>query len=248
MEEKQIRRRFLTAAVFAVVAAALLFGGVATYAWFTSNQRVNTSRIETRTGDENVQLQVSSTGGADFRGGDEAAIAQVNATDAEYLMPVSTADLKTFFVPVAYNDDGQPSDYAVLEKEENYYHGRVYLRATGTDAVAGRRMALYLDQSAAAGGVLARKDEDGSYLLNAARLGLALQGGDSVIFYLSDVTNAAADRERNTVLDGVCCRRRASSSPAAPAQSPRWPTRPSPSRSAPWAITARWAPRWATLS
>ena len=67
MDEKQLRRRIFTIAVIAAVAAALLVGGVATYAWFTSNQQVGTSRAAARTGEETVELLLSSAGGADFR-------------------------------------------------------------------------------------------------------------------------------------------------------------------------------------
>lgn len=203
MEEKLLKRRFLTAAVLVAVAAALLFGGVATYAWFTSNQRVSTSRIETRTGDEEVELLVSSTGGADFKGASEAAITQINKANAEYLMPVSTADLTTFVTPTARDESGYPVSYAVMTEEANYYHGRVWLRANARGAAAGSRMALYLDETAAAGGILAKKSDDNSLLLNAARLGLALESGERVIFRLSEETNAENARQRNTTLNGV---------------------------------------------
>ena len=203
MDEKQLKRRFLTIALLVVAAAVLLLGGVATYAWFTSSQRVNTSRIETRTGDESVELLVSSTGGADFRGATEAAISQLNNTDAEYLMPVSTADLRSFVSPTAYNEEGFPTAYAPVVNEANYYHGRVYLRASGSGVAAGSKMALYLDQSAAAGGILVQKDENTSLLLNAARLGLVLEDGDRVIFSLSDEINPEDARQRNTILNGA---------------------------------------------
>ena len=202
METKQIRKRFVTIAVLAVAAFALLMGGVATYAWFTSNQRVGTSRAEARTGEENVELLVSSTGGADFRGSDVADIVQLNKTDSEFLLPVSTADLVNFVLPSAYNGDGFPTAYSPVENEANYYHGRIYLRAGAGGVSTGSQMAVYLDQRAAAGGILVQKGEEESLLLNAARLGLALEGGERVIFYLSEETNPEGARMNNTILDG----------------------------------------------
>ena len=202
MDEKLLKRRFFTAAVLVAVAAALLVGGVATYAWFTSNQQVNTSRAAARTGEETVELLLSSTGGADFRGASEAAITQLNSSDSGRLMPVSTADLRTFFAASAYNAEGYPTAFAPVQGETNYYHGRIWLRASGDGVPAGSRMAVYLDERAESGGILVRKSDDESLLLNAARLGLALESGDSVIFYLSGDQNPDGARMNNTFLGG----------------------------------------------
>ncbi len=201
-DSKRLRRRMLTGIALLFIAAALLVGGIATYAWFTSSQRVNTSRATARTGDEAVELQISSRGGADFLPSSVADIAQVNDTSAGYLMPVSTADLRSFVIGSAYNESGMPTNYMPVENEANYYHGRVYLRAVGSGLSDSSRVALYLDQTEAAGGVLVRKDSAESLLLNAARLGLSMQGAAPVIFYLSDETNPEGDRARNTVLNG----------------------------------------------
>ena len=200
MDEKQLRRRIFTIAVIAAVAAALLVGGVATYAWFTSNQQVNTSRAAARTGEETVELLLSSAGGADFRGSAEAAITQVNSTNSLRLMPVSTADLSTFVAAAAVNAEGYPTAYAPVENEANYYHGRIWLRASADGASAGARMALYLDQRSSAGGLLAVKSNDQSLLLNAARLGLVLDDGSQVILSLSEETNPDGARMNNTYI------------------------------------------------
>ena len=117
-------------------------------------------------------------------------------------MPVSTADLTTFVTPTARNEEGYPVAYAVMTEEADYYHGRVWLRADARGAATGSRMALYLDETAAAGGILVQKSDSNSLLLNAARLGLALEDGERVIFRLSEETNAEADRQRNTTLNG----------------------------------------------
>ena len=198
MDEKKLKRRFVTAALYFVIAAAVLIGGVATYAWFTSNRQVDTSIATARTGDESIELLVSSTGGADFRGETEAAITQINQHDNEYLMPVSTADLRTFVAPSAHNGAGNPTAFAPVENEANYYHGRIWLRAGGGGVPEGSRLALYLDQRSATGGLLVQKSDDDSLLLNAARLGLTLEDGESVIFKLSDDENPEDERTDNT--------------------------------------------------
>ena len=200
MDEKQLKRRFLTAALLVAVAAVLLVGGVATYAWFTSSQQVDTSVAAARTGEEAIELLLSSTGGADFRGAAEAAITQINQSDSGRLMPVSTANLQVFVTASAYNEAGYPTAYAPVENEADYYHGRIWMRAAGDGVPEGSRMALYLDQRAASGGILAQKSEENSLILNAARLGLALEAGDRVIFRLSDEENPDGARMNNTFI------------------------------------------------
>ena len=224
MDEKLLKRRFVTAAVLVAVAAALLVGGVATYAWFTSSQQVDTSVAAARTGEETVELLLSSTGGADFRGAPEASISQVNQSDSGRLMPVSTADLRVFVAAAAYNSAGYPTAYAPVENEANYYHGRIWLRAGGDGVPEGSRLALYLDQRSASGGILAQKFDDNSLILNAARLGLVLEDGARVIFRLSEEENPDGARMNNTFLgdelqaDGVVID--GSASPAAAVADP----------------------------
>ena len=180
-------------ALFALLAA--------TFAWFSSNREVSTSTASARTGEENLELQISSIGGSGFRSEETVAITQVNQTDAEQLMPVSTADLQHFvYVPVTVSGKAQ-SFAAVDEKSEpKYYHGRIYLRAVGNGLSSGSKMNLYLDQS---NGILG-KNLDGK-LLNAARLGLKFDGSGSseVILRLSESSNDPSERAYNTVVNGV---------------------------------------------
>ena len=74
--------------------AALLSLTAATYAWFTSNQEVSTTRASARTAEESLELQISSDGST-FSNASPVAIAQVNQTSLTNLLPVSTADLST---------------------------------------------------------------------------------------------------------------------------------------------------------
>ena len=171
----------------------------ATFAWFSANRVVNTDMVSTRSGSSSLELQVSAVGGGAFRGSQEAEITQVNRTSRTGLLPVSTADLKTFVYNPA-TTDGNASSFRTVTDEEYYYHGRIYLRALAEGQPQGSRMALYLDQSASSGGALVSANS--GLLLNAARLGIVFENQAPVIFRLSNGENSASDRAYNTVLNG----------------------------------------------
>lgn len=181
------------------VLAMLLSLTVATYAWFTSNRTVNTDTVSSRSGSDNVELQISSMGGSAFQASAEAAITQVNQTTVTQLMPVSTADLSTFVYNPATQSD-MAANFQVVKDEAYYYHGRVYLRAVTQGQVAGSRMAIYLDEDSASGGDIAQAASGD--LLNAARLGLTFDSSNPVIFRLSEKNNSSGNQVRNTVVNG----------------------------------------------
>ena len=166
MDNKHLKRSAFLALIALLLTAVTLT--TATYAWFTSNRLVGTSAAEARTGEEEVSLLLSQTGGDAFDGHAEVDLVQVNSAALEKLMPVSTADLATFVTDAAYLD-GYASAFRVVEDEAFYYHARIYVKATANSPDAGSRMALYFDADTAAGGALAVNDESGQ-LLNAARL------------------------------------------------------------------------------
>jgi hypothetical protein len=179
---------------FITALALLLACGVATYAWFTNNRVVETDSVTSRSGSDTVELQLSSDG-ATFS--QEVGLTQVNTLELEQLMPVSTADLQSFvYCPSTQAD--LATQFALVEEEQYYYHGRIYLRAYAEGDHSGARMALYLDQGSEAGGNIAQAASGD--LLSAARLGLSFQGGDSVIFSLSE--EATGNQVRNTMLGG----------------------------------------------
>ena len=100
--------------IFAVLALAF-----ATYAWFTTNRAVSTSTATARTGEEELELQISSQGGSDFTDMDTVPIRQINQTDAGYLMPVSTDDLVSFvYSPIT--QDGMATVFRLVENEQYY--------------------------------------------------------------------------------------------------------------------------------
>ena len=170
----------------------------ATYAWFTSNRAVSTSQATARSGEENLELQISSQGGSAFRSEETASLTQVNQTDSGYLMPVSTSNLRDF-VYSPFTTDDMASVFQDVENEEYYYHGRIYLRAYAEGLDSESRVNLYFDES---DGVLG-EDVDGN-LLNAARLGLKFDGSSSsvVILKLSQNQNDQSEQVYNTVING----------------------------------------------
>ena len=163
--------------VFAVLALTL-----ATLAWFTSNRAVQTNTATARTGDETLELQISSSGGSDFQSVETAPITQINQTDSETLMPVSTADLNNF-VYAPFTSEGKASAFKL-------YLGPV---------LSPQYLNLYLDQS---DGVLG--DAADGYLLNASRLGLVFGEDTSspIILRLSESENPESAQVYNTEVNG----------------------------------------------
>ena len=192
--KKTFRTWFLAVTtLFAVLAFTF-----ATLAWFTANRAVQTNTATARTGDETLELQISSSGGSGFKSVETAQITQINQTNSEILLPVSTADLNSF-VYAPFTKDGKASAFKKVDDEANYYHGRVYLRAEGEGWPVGSRMNLYLDQS---DGLLG--DAADGYLLNASRLGLIFGGDTSnpIILRLSESENPGNAQIYNTEVNG----------------------------------------------
>lgn len=183
----------IVAMIFAVLSLAF-----ATYAWFTTNREVSTSTATARTGEETLELQLSTSGGGSFRDADSVSIQQVNQTSAEYLLPVSTSNLVNF-VYSPNTEAGIAKAFQPVENESYYYHGRVYIRATGTGWPDGTTMKLYLDQS---DNILGQQVS--GELLNAARLGLVFDGdySSAVILKLSDSSNSSDQQVYNTEVNG----------------------------------------------
>ena len=192
-----MKRQFLkTGFLVVTICAALATMTAATYAWFTTNKAVSTGTATARTGDERLELQISSEGGSRFTDQETVSVFQVNQTDQKKMIPVSTDNLVDF-VYAPFTSGGDAKKFLRVEKEENYYHGRIYLRAVGEGFAADDRLALYLDQS---DGILASASS--GMLLHASRLGLRFDNDKTVIFRLSDDTNPKDAQTYNTIING----------------------------------------------
>ena len=187
---KRVRTGASLWAIGAVAVLTLLTLTVATYAWFSSNREVETSRVTARTGSDKLELQISSLGGDAFRPMQDASGENNEVTlraQENPLLPVSTADLAGF-VYAPFTVDGRAENFLPATDETRYYHETIYLRAVGTGMPEGTRIALYLDNP----GEPLVQDTDGT-LLTAARLGLTFDGANPVIFRLSDVDEGAGN-------------------------------------------------------
>lgn len=192
-----MKRQFLkTGFLVVTICAALAAMTAATYAWFTTNKAVSTGIATARTGDERLELQISSEGGNHFTDQETVSVFQVNQTDQKKMIPVSTDNLVDF-VYAPFTSGGDAKKFLRVEKEENYYHGRIYLRAAGDGFAADDCLALYLDQS---DGILASASS--GMLLHASRLGLRFDNDKTVIFRLSDDTNPKDAQTYNTIIKG----------------------------------------------
>lgn len=156
------------AALFLAAGAAF---AAATFAWFTANQEVETSRITARTGQGQLTLYIGRT--EDTLGTQPVALAPC---DRE-LMPVSTADLQEFVYNPMTNDG--IADQFLPAQDTLYYHDTIYLKAVSTGNPAGARLAVYLDADSTITDLLQGQ------LLTAARLGLRFSDGTFRILALS---------------------------------------------------------------
>lgn len=195
-----MKRHFRNWFLAVTFVTALFVTVFATYAWFSSNKKVETGTATARTGEETLHLELSEQGGSRFKNQKTVQITQVNQTDAGTLLPVSSADLETF-VSAPVTVEGKAKSFQKVSGEAGLYHGRLYLRASGKGWDAGTRLKLYLEQSDAVLG----KASDGM-LLHASRLGLNFQAEGQkqqmTILRLSEARNPDADRTFNTVVDG----------------------------------------------
>ena len=170
------RARAYIALVMVALAATL---GVATYAWFTSNMKVNTNSVSVHSDTSKLLLELGDASrGSWSQQGDVSLVS--NASGTVTLYPVSTFDLNGFAACAQNNSAG---DAAVFEQAKDngsaYYHGWIDLRptitgtGTGASKVKGK-VSLYLAESLVPQGTDAE-------LLRAARVGIKISSGNQVL-------------------------------------------------------------------
>lgn len=166
----------------------------ATFAWFTANRQVGTDRVTARAGSNALELQIGRMDGNGFQPENNNQVVLKNQTSP--LMPVSTADLKTFL----YNPmtvDGFAEDFLPTEDESLYYHDTIYLRAKGDGMPEGTKVTLYLDNS----DTPIVETVEGE-LLTAARLGMTFNNTAPVIISLSTVNEGSSNTRPGGVAIG----------------------------------------------
>lgn len=168
------RARAYIALVMVALAATL---GVATYAWFTSNMKVNTNSVSVHSDTSKLVLELGDASrGSWSQQGDVSLVS--NASGAVTLYPVSTFDLNGFAACAQNNSAG---DASVFEQAKDngsaYYHGWIDLRPTITGTGASKvkgKVSLYLAESLVPQGTDAE-------LLRAARVGIKISSGNQVL-------------------------------------------------------------------
>lgn len=168
------RARAYIALVMVALAATL---GAATYAWFTSNMKVNTNSVSVHSDTSKLVLELGDADRGNWSQQGDASLAST-ASGAVTLYPVSTFDLNGFAACAQNNSAG---DATVFEQAKDngstFYHGWIDLRPIITGTGAGKvkgRVSLYLAESLVPQGADAE-------LLRAARVGIKISSGNQVL-------------------------------------------------------------------
>ena len=168
------RARAYIVLVMVALAATL---GAATYAWFTSNMKVNTNSVSVHSDTSKLVLELGDADAGSWSQQGDASLAST-ASGAATLYPVSTFDLNGFAACAQNNSSG---DATVFEQAKDngsaYYHGWIDLRPTITGTGASKvkgKVSLYLAESLVPQGADAE-------LLRAARVGIKISSGSQVL-------------------------------------------------------------------
>lgn len=168
------RARAYIALVMVALAATL---GAATYAWFTSNMKVNTNSVSVHSDTSKLVLELGDADASNWTQQGDASLAST-ASGAATLYPVSTFDLNGFAACAQNNSTG---DATVFEQAKDngsaFYHGWIDLRPTITGTGASKvkgKVSLYLAESLVPQGADAE-------LLRAARVGIKISSGSQVL-------------------------------------------------------------------
>lgn len=170
----------------------------ATYAWFSTNRITTTNLVSSKTDTREVTLLLSPNPGGSATGAGEVAITRLNADVSKQLMPVSTADLNTFYFS-PYTEEKNAKKFTKVEKDKFLYHGRIYLQAVAQGLPQEARLQLYLDESQYGGGSILQNAP--GMARNALRIGLKFDNASPLILRTSEGANASADRFYNTMID-----------------------------------------------
>ncbi len=159
---RRMRRAQLLILLILIVLLAV--GGTATYAWFVSNNKVDTNSVSLHSGDDSLVVEMGD--GSTWSSGETVSLATTSSQDGMVLYPVSTYDLESFVECSEFDGDGQAVKFVLADDGVNFYHGYLYVRARFTGGVSHTgTVALYLSDSL-------KTTSDDSDLLKAARVGV----------------------------------------------------------------------------
>lgn len=172
---------------------------VGTYAWFTLTHVTTTNTVTTKTGQDDINLYISTTGGDDFKKSHQVDLPKI--AENKVLMPESTVDLKTFICSPS-SPTTAVSNFAEDTNETYYYRTTVYIKAESTQSRPDSTLDLYLDQgwySDNSTNIVTAVD--GTEILNAARVGMSFDDASPVIMYISD-DHKQGGQKTTTIIDG----------------------------------------------
>jgi hypothetical protein len=190
--KKQLSLRvsaLLTLLSMLVVLAVL---STATYAWFTLSVNTNVEPMEGSVSKGDVNLAIAASEGGTYD--KKSAVSLLSQCDT--LLPLSTADLKTFYSATARTPEGKACLYAQVPEEKaetELVHGEVYVKAQYTDAD------LYFQQQNL-------KFEGSAQLLASLRLGMTItsSGEEKTYFFkLDDLAGTGGAKAEDTTLGGA---------------------------------------------
>lgn len=190
MNTKHSIRVFLISLLWLLL-AALTLGG-ATYAWFTFNNATNVEPMAGTVGDGAVSLLISASRDGPFDKECDLPLEQA----VEELLPVSTADLQTFYASAAQNKQGITLRYRDVTEQapQRLMHGTVYLQSKN------RGCDVYFFEPKLSFG------SDGQ-ALSALRLVLKLTtetDGEQLLFFrLDDLGGGGAEEQATVAGDNV---------------------------------------------
>ena len=183
--------RVLLISLLWLLLAALTLGG-ATYAWFTFNNATNVEPMAGTVGDGAVSLLISASRYGPFDKECDLPLEQA----VEELLPVSTADLQTFYASAAQNKQGITLRYRDVTEQapQRLMHGTVYLQSKN------RGCDVYFFEPKLSFG------SDGQ-ALSALRLVLKLAtetDGEQLLFFrLDDLGGGGAEEQATVTGDNV---------------------------------------------
>lgn len=188
MKQKNLRFSAGLAVFFMLIAAAVLTS--ATYAWFTFSADTNVEPMQGSVSEGEVSLAISAT-----QNGTYDVTAPITRLDnCTELLPVSTANLTSFYSASARTRDGIVALYtdATAAANTRVLHGEVYLKAQYGDA------RLYFDKTNMA-------FSGGAQLLASLRLGMKITGadGEKTYFFKLDDFGGGSATAQSTIQAGA---------------------------------------------
>ncbi|MDD4851430.1 MAG: hypothetical protein PHO10_12140 [Gemmiger sp.] len=172
-------------AVLALFATAAVLTG-ATYAWFTLSTNTNVEPMQGSVSKGDVNLMIAATENGDY----DVKTALTRRDTCEELLPLSTADLLTFYAATAQTKEGISVLYTEVtdRADTQLLHGEAYLKAQYADAD------VFFDRSQL-------KFEGSAQLLSALRLGMKITGaadGEHTYFFKLDDVGGAGGAAQDT--------------------------------------------------